>query len=111
MEAAAPHLIEPKPATLKKYGLALEAWRVVADAQGHCCAVCRQAPTRGRLCMDHEHVKGYKKMRPEEKVLYFRGLLCFRCNTTWVGRSITIERSQNVTAYLQAYEIRRPSRK
>ena len=101
-------LLEPKPATLKKYGLSLEEWRAMADAQGHRCWVCQQEPTKGRLCIDHVHVKGWKKMPPEQRKLYVRGLLCFRCNTTFVGRGVTVERSRRVTLYLEAYETRRP---
>lgn len=101
-------LIEPKPATLKKYGLSLEEWRALADYQGHACFVCKQEPTKGRLCIDHEHAKGWKKMPPERRKLFVRGLLCFRCNTTFVGRGVTVERSRNVTKYLEEYEARRP---
>ena len=101
-------LFEPKPNTLRKYGLNAEEWRAMADRQNHSCAVCKQEPTKGRLCIDHEHRKGWKKMPPEERKRYVRGLLCFRCNTTFVGRGVTIDRSRNVTAYLEAYEVRRP---
>jgi hypothetical protein len=80
----------------------------MADAQNHACAVCKQEPTKGRLCIDHEHVKKWKKMPPDERVKFVRGLLCYRCNTTFVGRGITVERSRGVTAYLEAYQLRRP---
>jgi hypothetical protein len=105
-----PALKEPTKQTLKKYGLDPEGWKAMADSQGHVCAVCRQSPTNGRLCIDHDHVKGWKKMPAERKVQYIRGLLCFRCNTTYVGRAITIQRSMNVTAYLQAFDVRRPAK-
>lgn len=101
-------LLTPSLATLKKYGLSLEEWQAMADAQGHACYVCHQVPTKGRLCIDHEHVKNWKKMPPERRKLFVRGLLCFRCNTTYVGRSITVERSRRVTQYLEAYEARKP---
>lgn len=101
-------LLEPSQSTLKKYGLSLDEWRAMADAQEHRCWVCRQEPTKGRLCVDHEHVKGWKKMPPEQRKLYVRGLLCFRCNTTFVGRGVTVERSRRVTLYLEAFEARRP---
>lgn len=101
-------LLTPSAPTLKKYGLTLEAWQAMADAQGHACYVCRQEPTRGRLCIDHDHVKGWAKMPPERRCMYVRGLLCFRCNTTYVGRSITVERAQRVVSYLENYEARKP---
>lgn len=97
-------LKEPSKATLKKYGLSLDAWRLIADAQKHACFVCQQEPTNGRLCIDHHHVKGWKKMPEEKRSLYVRGLLCFRCNTTYVGRSITVERAKRVVEYLSAFE-------
>lgn len=99
----------PTKTTLKRYGLTLEAWQTMVDGQGHVCAVCKQFPTKKRLCIDHEHVKGWKKMPPSERVKYVRGALCYRCNTTFVGRGITVERSRSVTAFLEAYELRRPS--
>lgn len=101
-------LLTPTPSTLKKYGLPLEVWQTMADQQGHACAVCKQEPTKGRLCIDHEHVKGWKKMIPSERVKYVRALLCFRCNTTYMGRGITVERSRGVTAVLEEYSLRRP---
>jgi hypothetical protein len=47
-------------------------------------------------------------MPPEQRRLYVRGLLCWRCNTTFVGRGITVERSRAVTVYLEQFETRRP---
>lgn len=102
-------LLDPSVATLKKYGLSLEEWRGLAASQEHCCFVCRREPSKGRLCIDHEHVKGWKKMPPEQRKLYVRGLLCWVCNHYYLGRGITIERAQNVVLYLQAYSSRRPA--
>lgn len=96
-------LLKPSKATLKKYGLSEIEWQFLAYSQGHACAVCKQFPTKGRLCIDHEHVKGWKKMPPEKRKLFVRGLLCWRCNTTFVGRGITAERSRNVTIYLELH--------
>jgi hypothetical protein len=103
-------LTTPLPATLKKYGLTVEAWQAMADAQNHACFVCQQQPTKGRLCIDHDHVTDWKKMPAEERCKYVRGLLCFRCNTTYVGRSLKIEWSKRVTLYLEAYEARKPEK-
>jgi hypothetical protein len=100
-------LLQPTLTTLKKYGLTVESWQELADHQNHACAVCKIEPTKGRLCVDHEHIKGWKKMPPEQRVTYVRGLLCFFCNTRYCGRGITAERSRNVTAYLEAYTYRR----
>lgn len=102
-----PPLLTPSKATLSRYGLSYEEWRQMADDQAEACFVCKQKPRRGRLCIDHEHVKNWKRMAPEHRKLFVRGLLCFRCNTTFVGRGVTVERSQNVVEYLQKYGVRR----
>lgn len=117
----------PSSATLKKFGLSEPEWCQLLDRQGGCCAVCRQEPGApklhpergGRLCIDHEHVyvsvpgkktkTPWKKLPPEQRKLYVRGLLCWRCNTTFVGRGITVDRSRNVTAYLEQYESQKAS--
>lgn len=96
-------LIQPTKATLKKYGLSVEEWQKLADVQGHACYVCKQEPKKGRLHIDHEHIKNWKKLPPDQRKLAVRGLLCFRCNTTFLGRGITIERAKNVVAYLERY--------
>lgn len=100
-------LLTPSKNTLSKYGLSFEEWRVMADKQNEACDVCKQRPKKGRLCIDHEHVKNWKKMEPCHRKLFVRGLLCFRCNTTFVGRGVTVERAQNVVNYLQTYGARR----
>lgn len=102
-------LVQPSPTTLKKYGLTNEDWTAMATRQGGVCAVCKQLTKTGRLCIDHFHVKGWKKLPPEKRKLYVRGLLCWRCNTTFVGRGITVERSRCVTTYLEAFELVKPT--
>ncbi len=94
----------PGKETLKKYGLTAWDWLVLLEQQGGVCAVCKRVPTTGRLCIDHEHVKGWKRMTPEKRKGFVRGLLCFFCNRYYVGRCITVERSRNVTEYLLRYE-------
>jgi Recombination endonuclease VII len=102
-------LITPTPATLKKYGLSLEEWQAMADAQDHKCFVCQQEPKKGRLNCDHEHVFRWKWMKPEERKLFCRGLLCYTCNYHHLGRSMTIAKAQRIIEYLQAYLARRPT--
>ncbi len=98
----------PKPATLKKYGLSEDAWRAILDSQGGVCFVCKRVPGTGRFCTDHEHVKNWKKMPPEQRVLYVRGLLCWTCNNYYLARGITVERAKNVVLYLENYLNKRP---
>jgi hypothetical protein len=61
---------------LQTYGITLEEWR---DLSWDGCHICRIRS--GRMCVDHIHVAGFKKMEPEEKKKYVRGALCFLCNT------------------------------
>jgi hypothetical protein len=101
-------LQQPSLPTLKRYGLSLEDWTKIAEAQNKACFVCEKVPTKGRLCIDHEHVKGWKKMPPDQRKLYVRGLLCWVCNHYYLGRGITIPKAANVVRYLELYETRKP---
>lgn len=94
----------PSKATLAKYGLSEQEWRNILERQGGVCAICKKEPSKGRLCIDHEHVKNWKKLPSEQRKLYVRGLLCWFCNHYYVGRCITIEKAENVVTYLKHYE-------
>ncbi len=94
----------PSKATLQRYGLSVEEWRALADKQDHVCFICRKPPKNARLCIDHYHAKGWKKMPAEDRKKYVRGLLCWFCNHYYVGRAITIEKASRVVLYLQNYE-------
>jgi hypothetical protein len=97
----------PSPATLRKYGLTLADWLAVAERQGWVCAVCKRLPNNGRLCVDHDHVKGWKAANPTERRRHVRGLLCFFCNHYYVGRAITVAKAEAVAEYLRRHEARR----
>jgi len=98
----------PSLATLKKYGLSLQDWEKIRDEQGAVCFVCQKLTSTERLCIDHEHAKGWKKMPPEKRKLYVRGLLCWVCNHYYVGRGISIEKAARVVSYLTQYAERKP---
>lgn len=52
------------------YGITLEAYEALLEAQDGCCAVCGTRPTKKMsLCVDHDHETGL-----------IRGLLCGSCN-------------------------------
>lgn len=69
----------------KTYGITLVEWKQLLKEQKGVCAVCKDLPGKGILCVDHIHVSGFKKMVPEEKKKYVRGLCCFLCNTSFKG--------------------------
>lgn len=96
----------PSPATLKKYGLALADWVALLLDQGGVCPICGNIPSSGRFVTDHEHVKGFKKMKPEQKRKYIRGICCQHCNRYYLARGISVEKAQNLVKYLQDYQSR-----
>lgn len=97
----------PSSATLKKYGIGILEFSMMWSRQGGVCAVCKRLPASGRLCIDHEHVKGWKKLPPEERKKFVRGLICFQCNRFIVGRWGTLPKLKNAVEYLETYEARR----
>lgn len=97
-------LKQPSPKTLSKYGLTLEDWAVIAARQNGVCDVCEKLPKSGRLNIDHEHVRGWKKMPPGKRKLFVRGLLCYMCNLFYLARGMTVDKAKNVARYLERYE-------
>ena len=97
---------EPAPATVRRYGLTLDEWRAILERQGGVCGVCKKVPPSATLCVDHEHVRGWGKMSPENRKRHIRGLACFRCNVA-MRRGTTVEWLVAATKYLEAYERRR----
>lgn len=93
----------PTEKTLRKYGMSLADWEAMVLEQGCACYVCEKVPPSGRLCIDHEHAKGWKAMPPEKRRTFVRGLLCWTCNHYYVGRSITVSKARRVVSYLERY--------
>lgn len=81
----------------KKYGITFVEWHKLYYNQSATCAICKILPKNKILCVDHIHIRGFKKMSPEEKRKYIRGLVCFCCNTAF-GR---IERRKNPRQLLE----------
>lgn len=80
---------------LKRFGLTIEEFNALADAQGGVCAICGGPPQKNKsLAVDHCHETGI-----------VRGLLCQKCNRAigWLGDSLpALERA---TDYLRcAYQ-------
>lgn len=55
-----------------RYGITLEQFEEVLEAQGNVCAVCKK-PDKV-FCLDHNH-----------KTLKFRGIVCLNCNLRVIG--------------------------
>ena len=64
---------------LKTYGISLKEYNKMLDDQGGVCYICEMV--HPRLCVDHVHILGYKKMDQKNKKRFVRGILCFMCNT------------------------------
>ena len=97
-------------ASLDKYGLDEQMWLTMLRDQGWKCLICDKPSSTGAYVVDHEHIRGYKKLPPEQKRLYVRGICCWFCNHSYLGRGITLEKARNMVAYLEAYAARRPKK-
>lgn len=56
----------------QRYGVSLEDFEKVLEAQGNVCAVCRKGDKV--FCLDHNH-----------KTLKWRGVVCLNCNLRVIG--------------------------
>ncbi len=97
----------PSKATVRRYGLTLEEWLAMLEKQGGVCAICKKEPENGRLCVDHEHVKSWRKMPPEKRKIYVRALLCTFCNLRLFRKGWTLQKLENATTIMREYEVRR----
>ena len=95
----------PSAKTLARYGLSIEEWAALTSTDA--CEICCKLPKTGRLVIDHEHVKGWKKMPPEQRRTYVRGSLCWYCNAKFLSRGMTLDKARNLVAYLERYEKRK----
>lgn len=93
----------PTKATLAKYGMSEADWLRLARSQNGACGACGQIPISGRLNIDHEHIRGWKKMPPDERKGYVRGLLCYMCNSMYCSRGMTVAKAEGVAKYLTRY--------
>lgn len=96
----------PTQKTLDKYGLTVELFNEILERQKGVCPICEKVPS-GYWHIEHEHVKNFKKLPPEERVKYIRGAVCWFCNNYYIGRAITIRKAKNVVEYLTTYEERK----
>lgn len=94
-------------ATLKKYGLSRLDWLVLLENQSWICPIMGMLPKDGRFVIDHEHVRGWKAMAPEERRKHVRGLVSRFANGNYLKRGLSVERAARVLDYLKAHEMRR----
>lgn len=92
---------------MRKYGLTELGWLIILDRQDGKCGACGRVPKTLRLVTDHEHVRGWKKMKGPERAKYVRGLLCWTCNHYRLARGATPENLLGAANYLIAYEERK----
>lgn len=96
-------IVTPAPTTLRKYGLDEAQWLAIGERQGWTCP-CGRVPGTGRFNIDHEHVKGWKKMAPADRAQYVRGIVCWTCNMFTLAKGTTADRLRALANYLEAYE-------
>lgn len=92
---------------LKTYGITQKEYDKLLRSQRGVCYICHNPPKTRRLNVDHEHVKGFKKMPPAEKRNYVRGLLCFQCNRFRMAGRMTVVEAQRILDYLKRYKARK----
>lgn len=88
--------------TLKKYGWTIEDWRKQIKAQDGICPICKGR--RERMVIDHEHVRGWKKMSDEKRRLYVRGVVCWFCNLYYLCRGMNAQKAENIIRYMRNYQ-------
>lgn len=79
----------------KRYGISLDDYRVLLEAQGGVCAICEMPPEAGytRLHVDHCHETGA-----------VRGLLCSGCNRALGFLSDNPRNAERAAMYLDAHQ-------
>lgn len=76
---------------LRRYGLTVDDYEALLQAQGGVCAICGDTDTRRRLNVDHDHATGR-----------VRGLLCNGCNTARLGKlGDSVERAEARAIYYE----------
>jgi len=97
---------EPRPATLAKYGLSLNDWKNIIAEQGYLCPICKRVLEIPVI--DHLHVRNWKKMKPEKRKQFVRGVPCNYCNRRRLAKGMSTEIAKNIVSYLSDFEKRKP---
>ncbi len=96
-------IVIPRVRTIARYGLSVSEWLAILTSQGGRCAICRGLPASGKFCIDHEHVKGWKRMTSQERKRFVRGVVCYPCNHHCLNRNMTLDKAKGVVEYLTRY--------
>lgn len=72
-----------------RYGLSVETYDDLLEAQRGVCALCEKAPVKHRLAVDHDHETGR-----------IRGLLCAPCNKALGILGDSVSGLQRAIAYI-----------
>jgi hypothetical protein len=107
MEAFRRGITPPAPATLARYGITAEEWLAQLESQDWCCPICDKTGADVKWNIDHEHVRGWEKMKAKDKKRYWRGILCAYDNYRRVHSSNSAAVTRRILDYLEAYEKRR----
>ena len=97
----------PTKGTLHRYRLTEALWFQMVRRQAGLCPICSLPLAGGRkLVVDHAHVRGFKRMKPEERRKHVRGVLHSFCNR-YVRGWLTLPRARAIVAYLEGHEARK----
>ena len=78
---------------MRKYGMSIEQYDAMLEAQGGGCYICGRAPRDDiSLHVDHDHSTGE-----------VRGILCFRCNNALADFQEDTRLLRNAIGYLAAH--------
>jgi DNA repair exonuclease SbcCD ATPase subunit len=76
----------------ENYGMSVETYEAILNAQGGVCAICGEPQGKRRLAVDHSHTTGKN-----------RGLLCMKCNVALERFDKYPDYGDKVLAYLTKY--------
>ena len=62
------------------YGIREHEFVSILEAQGGVCFITGKPKVNLNLNVDHQHIRGFKAMPPEQKRLYVRGVLHHQAN-------------------------------
>jgi hypothetical protein len=90
-----------------RHGITAEEWLAQLESQDWCCPICDKTGAEVKWNIDHEHVRGWEKMKAKDKKRYWRGILCAYDNYRRVHSSNSADVTRRILHYLEAYEARK----